>query len=266
MSFLDWLPAISTAAAIGFALWLSRKLILTRLANSVRHEFDVKLEQLRSDLHDREREIRGVRETALSALTTAKSAIDQRRIEAIDQVWQGLIEARADVMAVHLVGILKLNNIARSISDPRLQQFMETITGLANSSTDAKRKEEIRKVERARPWISPMAWALYTAYLAIVHTSVIRLSATNAGIENADDLVNKAAAAEMLSAALPDRNIQEDNFPDSLLPDLVKELEEKLLHELQESAIRIESDEETVKTATRIANLSKDLMSDEDSD
>lgn len=265
MSFLDWLPAVTTTGVLGLALWLGRKLIVTRLKNSVRHEFDIKLEKLRSDLRASEREIRAVQETALSALTTAKGAIDQRRIDAIDQLWEGLIEARKGVTAVHLVGILKLNNIAREMSDPKMQQMMDTITGLVGDSADPKKREALVKVERARPWVSPMAWALYIAYTAVVRTSIIRLMAAKAGIEDGGSLVNKEAAVKMLKAALPDFNIDWHNLSDSALPDLVQALEQKLLDELQESAVRIESDEETVKRAARIASLATELTSTENS-
>ena len=42
-ALIDWFPAITTTALLVIALWLSRKLIVTRLTRSVTFEFDEKL-------------------------------------------------------------------------------------------------------------------------------------------------------------------------------------------------------------------------------
>jgi hypothetical protein len=54
MTLLDWIPSLSTTMALALALWLARKLIATRLVMSVKHEFDSKLEMLRSQLRESE--------------------------------------------------------------------------------------------------------------------------------------------------------------------------------------------------------------------
>ncbi len=40
MTFLDWVPAISTTSLFAAGLWLLRSLIITRLRASVQHEFN----------------------------------------------------------------------------------------------------------------------------------------------------------------------------------------------------------------------------------
>src|SRR5437899_504966 len=94
----EWIPAISTTALFGFALWLLRAVIATRLAKSVQHEFDNKLETiradfrkseelLRADLRSKEKQIADIRSGALAALASRQAMLNKRRLEAVDQLW-----------------------------------------------------------------------------------------------------------------------------------------------------------------------------------
>ena len=78
MNEVDWLPSITTTSLFALALWLSRKLFVTRLTRSVGHEFDKQLEALRSDLHAREAEIEALRSGALTAIASRQIALDKR--------------------------------------------------------------------------------------------------------------------------------------------------------------------------------------------
>ena len=54
MNLSDWIPAVSTTALFACALWLLRSVISTRLAASVKHEFDEKVETLKAELRKSE--------------------------------------------------------------------------------------------------------------------------------------------------------------------------------------------------------------------
>ncbi|MBI3902634.1 MAG: hypothetical protein HY306_06785 [Nitrosomonadales bacterium] len=99
---MEWLPPISTTAIFGLVLWLGRNLIATRLTKSVQHEFDTKLESLRTelrkneelfraDLRAKEAEIAVLRSGAMTAMASRQVAFDKRRLEAIDQLWSAFI-------------------------------------------------------------------------------------------------------------------------------------------------------------------------------
>src|SRR5918996_3482644 len=94
----DWLPSITTTALLAAVLWLSRKLIETRLTKSVEHEFKGKLEELRAefrekeellkaDLRSKETEIASLRNGAITAMASRQMALDRQRLEAVDQLW-----------------------------------------------------------------------------------------------------------------------------------------------------------------------------------
>ena len=98
MDLTVWFPSLTTTALFAAALWLGRKVISTRLTKSVEHEFNKKLESVRSQMRDseerlkaelrtKEAEIAALRSGALTALASRQMAMDNRRLEAIDQLW-----------------------------------------------------------------------------------------------------------------------------------------------------------------------------------
>src|SRR5438105_11435540 len=92
---MEWFPLITMASLMAGALFLARKLITVRLTNSVRHEFDVKLEQLRAEIRAGEEHLNAVRSTALSALTAGQTALGERRLQAIDVIWKSTMALKS---------------------------------------------------------------------------------------------------------------------------------------------------------------------------
>ena len=101
MTLIEWLPSITSTAILGIVLWLCRNLIATRLTKSVQHEFNTKLESLRSELRDKEEllkadlrskeaEISVLRGGAITAMASRQVALDKRLLEAIDQLWSAV--------------------------------------------------------------------------------------------------------------------------------------------------------------------------------
>ena len=85
---MDWIPAITTTSALAAAVWMGRTLIAERLRGSVRHEFDEKLERLRAEIRAGQEHLNAVRSTALAALSSGQTALNQRRLQAIDDLWK----------------------------------------------------------------------------------------------------------------------------------------------------------------------------------
>lgn len=55
MDLTAWFPPLTTTALFAAALWLGRNIISTRLTKSVEHEFNTKLESVRSQRESEER-------------------------------------------------------------------------------------------------------------------------------------------------------------------------------------------------------------------
>src|SRR5437879_2292452 len=96
-----FLSTLSATALLSLALWLFHAVIITRLAKSVQHEFDDKLETIRTDLRkseelfradlrSKETQIAALRSGAIAGLVSRQAALDKRRLEAVDQLWSAL--------------------------------------------------------------------------------------------------------------------------------------------------------------------------------
>ena len=101
VSFLPWLASLSTTGLLVAVLWLLRKWIAVRLTSSVQHEFNAKIQELQSRLRsseeklkarirEKEAEIAALRGGALSVLASRQVALDKRRLQAVDQLWESV--------------------------------------------------------------------------------------------------------------------------------------------------------------------------------
>jgi hypothetical protein len=141
MSTADWIPAISTTSLFAAALWLLRSVISTRLRASVQHEFDHKVETLKtdlrkseesfkSDLRTKEKQIEALRAGALSGLASRQIALDSRCIQAFDQLWAA-VQALGPAKSVSAnIAILKFKGAAKmSAENPRAREMFAMICG-----------------------------------------------------------------------------------------------------------------------------------------
>lgn len=270
MTFLNWLPAISTSGLLGLALWLAREVISTRLKWSVQHEFDGKIESVRSDfraaeerlkaqLREKETEISALRSGTLSALASRQASLDRRRLEAMDQLWaafNSLGSARALAASLSVLNIEAIAKVTER--DPQVRQFVETIgTGFDQTKIDYE------SANKARLFVSPMAWAVFAAYRAITSHSIIRWHALKNGL-GSKDFANREAIEKTIVAALPQyKGYLEKNGPDAYYH-LLEELEAKLLSELQSMMSSNDADKASLAQAAEIIKQANALQAKTD--
>jgi len=261
---MEWLPSISTTAFLALALWLARNLIATRLTKSVQHEFDTKLESLRgelrkneelfkADLRAKETEISVLRSDAMTAMASRQVAFDKRRLEAIDQLWTTYIDLGSAKMISVLMSGYNLDKVfERAPHEPKLREsFKIAGAGFVEKNID------FRIAQKARPFVSPMAWALFSAYQAIVMQAVATLKLIEFGIGN-KDLLDKDSVKKLVKVALPNYDAYIEEHGDKVFHLLLNILEENLLDEFRKMMAGEEDDKEAVERAAKIveaANL-----------
>lgn len=253
-----WLPSITMTAILAILLWLSRNLITTRLTKSVQHEFDTKLELLRdelrkneelfkADLHAKETEIAVLRSGAMTAMASRQVAFDKRRLEAIDQLWSTYIDLGSAKMILVVLSGYNLDKVfERAPHEPKLREAFK----IAGSGFDEK-KIDFRISQKARPFVSPMAWALFSAYQAVVMQAVATLKLIELGIGN-KDLLDRIKVKKLVKAALPDYDTYIEEHGDQSFHLLLDILEENLLGEFRKMMAGEEDDKEAVERAAKI--------------
>lgn len=257
-NLMEWFPAITTTGLLAAALWLARNLISTRLTRSVEHEFNRKLESLRSEHRQREdllraelqaraTEIEALRTGALSNMSGRQAAADKRRLEAIDQLWSGVLALGPARMLASYLSVLNIRAMGERVQrDEKARQFVEMFgAGFDPKSIDYSTGA------KARPFVSPMAWAIYSALQAVTGIAIIQWHALKSGLEPTK-LVDEDRAKALITAALPHYKDFLDKFGAQGFYHTIEPLESQLLVEFQRMLSGTEDDKASVERAAEI--------------
>ncbi len=263
-----WWTALSTTGLIGAALWLGRNLILTRLTKSVQHEFDVRIEEvraglreteerLRAELRIKESEISALRGVALSALASRQAALDRRKLEAVDQLWSAVEALSPGRSLVSALAVIKFEPAAAiAMENPQLREMFKMMGGKFNLAAI-----DLSNAGKARPFVSPMAWAIYTAMIAVITHTAIRLEVLKSGIGSRDFIDEKAVNA-LVSSALPDLATTINEHGPLVYPQVLAALEARLMTEFQAMMTGADTDKAGVEQAAEILRRATALMAD----
>lgn len=260
-----WVPSIVTTGLLALALWFGRKLIGTHLVKSVEHEFNARLEAVRAefrekeellkaDLRSKESEIADLRGGAMTAMASRQMALDKRRLEAVEQLWSALTALAGAKGITIFMAVMKFEAVAEEAA--RNAQFREMFTIMGGAFDIAK--VDLSGASKARPFVSPIAWALFSAYQAIAMQAVMKLHIIKSGI-GAKDYFDKDAVAKLVKAALPHQAGYIDKYGDAGYHYLLEELEESLLAAMRNMLAGEETDRASVEQAAEILRLSNEL-------
>lgn len=260
-----WIPSVTTTGLLAFALWLGRNLIKTRLFKSVEHEFNTKIEALRAefrqkeeilraDLRVKENEITDLRSGALTAMASRQIALDKRMLEAVDQLWAAVKTLSAAKGISTVMSVFKFKAVAEEAAHN--EQLRETFK-VMGAGFDLK-KVDLSGAHKARPFVSPMVWALFSAYQAIIMHSVAKFEIIKAGVGGKNFLKNDNVE-KLVKAALPQYAGYIEKYGDAGYHHLLEELEESVLNALRMMLSGKEADRDNIEQAGEILKLSKEL-------
>ena len=258
MTLIDWLLSTGfTTTLLGLAAFLARNLILARLKASVEHEFNAKLEALRTDLRKseesfkadlraKETQIEVLRSGALSGLASRQAALDKRRLEAIEQLWVGVEKLQPLKFASSMMASFDFTKSLQMASpDQKVRDFFSTL-----GKGFGPDKLEKLDAHKARPFVSEIAWALFAAYQAILYHALVQLQMLQVGADL--KILNVEHVTKLAKAALPSYADYIDKVGSAGYYYMLEPLEAELLKELQRMMRGEESDKSSVELAVRI--------------
>ncbi len=266
MDTMYWIPSIVTLLLL-LVLWFSRNFIAALVAKGLEHKFNARLEEiraelrekeelLRADLRTRESEISALRSGAITAMASRQIALDRRRIEAVDQLWSAVTALAPVRGCAYLLGVMDAGAAADEAK--RNPRFRETLGSLGGNVDPDKILS--KEGAAARPYVTPMAWALFSAYLTIIAQAVIRTKIMMLGVGE-NNFSNNEAISKLIKSALPDRESWIDKVGEVGYHSFLEELENRLLDEIRRMLASSESDQESVAQAAEILRLADDLSS-----
>ncbi len=170
-----------------------------------------------------------------SALRERSSFLDRRRIEAVERIWATAVELRPLEQASVAAQTIKLDKAMEVAAQQtpegqKVREFAATISNAMGFSFE-KFKPLTHVVDKERPFVSPLTWALFSTYRSVVVDPVFRFGVIKAGgspqfIKDNSDLV------EAVKEALPHQGDFIEKYGAEALAHLVDELREKLFREL----------------------------------
>jgi hypothetical protein len=232
----------------------------------VQHEFDQKIETLKTelrkseesfkaDLRYKETQIEALRSGALSMLASRQIALCARRIHAVDQLWTA-VQALGPAKSVSAnIAILNFKGAAKaSAENPRARELFAIIGGQTEPQNIYT-----GEAEKARPFVSDMAWAVFSAYRAILSVAMIKMQILKSGIDT-PNLVDEERVRRLLISVLPHQAQFVREHDTGGYHYLLDELESRLLQELRQVLHGAESDREAIKQAGEILRESQNVM------
>jgi hypothetical protein len=182
--------ASASAALLLLLAFILRTWITERLRASVKHEYDDKLETLKSALKTQsdahlsqikaevDRQADKLRIAAASFSDVQKATIS-RKIEAVDHIWEAVRKARAVIPgAVMIADVMtpdELMNLELNAETRHLHQMLREMNPREVTP------QIFRDADIARPHVGEYVWSLYCAYFGIITRCIFLLRGDIAG-------------------------------------------------------------------------------------
>lgn len=253
MIIIDWIPSLVTTSVFAGILWLCRQLIITRLTNAVKHEFDAKLESLKAEIRSKESDIQALRDGALSGIINRSSVLYERRVKAVEELWETVTSLASAKNISSKLALLNIEAISKKVAhDDKTQQMINAWFGDFDINS-----VDVKAATNGRPFISPLAWAYFDAYMAIISHSLIRMHSLKIGM--GDDFSDINGITKVVKQALPHQSDYIEKFGTNSFYYLLEELENKILVEIQVTLNGEEFDQQSIAQANKILKASQEL-------
>jgi hypothetical protein len=252
----NYLPTVVLLLLLG-AIYFSRHAIQTWLTKGISHHFDRQLESLRADLRAKDEKIAALRQNALTGAIRRREALDKRRLEAIEGLWGAVIELAPLQWASKSMTSINFEASSKAVENNlNARKFFELIG----------KTYDLEKLPRSvgakeRPFVSAKAWALFSAYQAILFYGVMQIKVLEMG-ENMPQLLKHEHVEALVQAAMPEQMDNLKKFGTSFSHHLIEPLEELLLAELKENLEGGKATEEDLQMAAQILSASENIFSE----
>lgn len=262
---MDWFPAIITTSFFSIILWFSRNYIAVKLTSTVKHEYDKKIEELKTtlrnneesfkfDLRQKESQIDVLRNGALSAISNRQSIMFQRKLQAIEDIWQCIIDLGPEKSVAGRMSVIKFEAAAKEAS--KNLKAREAFAMFGNIEND---ESLWRKSLKSRPFVSEITWAYFIAYHAIVSFSVLKLNFLKSGLDDIN-ILDDRKLKELIITTLPHQKNYINKFGSDALYFLLDEIEMYILNSFKSTLNGEESDRETLLKAADIIKQAQSLV------
>ncbi|MDO8681063.1 MAG: hypothetical protein Q7R30_21300, partial [Acidobacteriota bacterium] len=138
--------------------------------------------------------------------------------------------------------------------DPKARQMFE----MMGAGFDTK-KLDLSGAAKARPFLSPMVWAIFSALQAVAMHGVMRWHVLKGGLGN-EDFTDNEAISKLIKIALPHYSDYIDKHGPSAYYYVLEALDAQLLTELQCMLSGVEANKASIEQAAEILRQSNTVL------
>ncbi|MEB5886804.1 hypothetical protein [Enterobacter roggenkampii] len=251
---LKWLiSALTSTALLGVIIYFSRSTLTKWIGKSIEHRFDKKIENFKSEIRDKEKELEQIRLFMASTRRERDSTLQTKRFEAAEILMRSRQFLGQFTMLVEYVKMLNMNEILDKRNDPKITQFIKALT-------DPVEIDEKLRVygtfDRTLPdlYLNDRVKKLFEAYQFIILNAVMIMKVLSMpGININPDLFKKDSLRKTVIELAPLAKEGFDQFGDSYAYHWTNYFYEEILKELRNELLGITSLSKDTEAATKLA-------------
>jgi hypothetical protein len=229
------------------------------VAGFVQHNFDQRIENLKSELRRSEEKfaaelrnndlrLRSLSESALSLRSTRQAALDTRRLEALERLWAGKCSLEKLRVAALFVSLLNTGAMQDETDDPKLREFLSALDKA--SGIDLTKEGALKTVMLERPFLPQHVWVLYEAFQGVLIYAALFLKVGSLG--GLKTLKKEDTTKPTMLSALPEYADYIEKYGVSGYYNLLPIIEQKLLQAISEMLDGKEADHISITRSAEI--------------
>ena len=204
-----------------------------------------------------------MRQSILDTSSAHQRAVEERRLQAVDDLWKGLLVLkRHGAWPASVLSFLKMEEIVVELTDPRMQKFIDVMfTSLPAAVEEMGKDPDLRRAQQVQLWGPPMAWATFAAYEAVVGMVLFQAHSLRLGLDPRQ-YYNEGKVNELVDLVLQDKGPKLTPLQNAVLPNLLGHLESRLFDELRGSMSGDQADRQTAGRAKRASDLAAEVSTE----
>lgn len=253
-------------AFLGGGSWLLKLIIQNSIEKRISHRFNADLEILKSkqreqeealkaSIRAREADVSMLRNVVLEGRSERVAWLERRRLEALDRIWGAVVALAPYKVVAGTMASIKFEEAAK---EAPTNAGLRTMIGVFTNAAPKELPQDA-SVAKERPYVSPLLWAYFSAYQAILLGSWTRAKFLEAGIASPEKFLKMDHDAKLVAKVLPHyEKFLSDHGPGAGYY-LIDEIEEATLKLLRDEVQGTELDQVEVKRATEIMKAVKEV-------
>lgn len=216
-------------------VFVFRNALRTFITKGIETKFDERLESLKSEIRAREHEITILRETVLNRRAYRQNLVDDRRVEAIQNIWSHVCGQKSQQLVGSAMTLLRPEVFERDYIEPSVQQGLRS--ALKTAGIDFENREFQSPVAAFQAtdelFVPQSVWSLYEAHRTINGLILGGAIAYALGVSNTNKYIKVEDSIAKVDSVIPGARQYAEEYGVYSLFNLVDEIDKRLLLQLR---------------------------------